>query len=75
MSRRRVPPMLSVAQIAEATGYTTDAARGLLRRNGLLERDGPRRWAVRRSRLRERLPDVFEDVYEFFELGGPAGAP
>ena len=70
MKRRRVPPRITPAQVAEATGWTTEHARGVLRRAGILEEDGPHRFAVSRAKLQARLVDVYEDVYSHFVLDG-----
>jgi len=42
-------------------------AKSLLRRVGILELIGER-WFVSESRLRARLPDVYDRVYESFAL-------
>jgi hypothetical protein len=34
----------------------------MLQKAGILERIGPRFWYVGRGRLRERLPEVYDDV-------------
>jgi hypothetical protein len=65
---RKVPPLIPSHVVAKACGYTARDARNLLRRHGLLQANG-RRMAVQRSRLRERLPDVFEDVFDYYEMG------
>jgi hypothetical protein len=54
--------------VAKASACTPRDARNLLRRHGLLVANG-RRYAVQRSRLRDRLPDVYEDVFAYYELG------
>lgn len=64
---RRVPPLIAVADIARAIGLPTDRTRALLLRAGVLERLG-RHYYARRSALRERLGDVYEDVFAFYEL-------
>lgn len=43
-------------------------AKSWLRRAGILELHGGR-WVVSESRLRERLPDVYDRVFAFFVLG------
>lgn len=67
MKGRRVPPLIPTAVVAKAAGITTRQARSLLRRSGVLHRSG-RYWYARRGLLRERLEDVFEDVFAFYEL-------
>ena len=44
------------------------AAKGMLRAAGILELQGNGRWKVGEARLRERLPDVYDRVFEHFEL-------
>jgi hypothetical protein len=46
-------------------------AKSMLRGAGVLELIGER-WFVAESRLRERLPDVYDRVYEAFVLDGGA---
>jgi hypothetical protein len=58
-----IPAYLTPAQIAEANEMTTEKCRRKLARAGILERDGNHRWHVAESRLRERLPDMFERVF------------
>jgi len=48
-----------------ACEMTTRDARRMLSRAGILERLGGH-WSVAESRLRERLPDVYERVYGLF---------
>ena len=63
-----VPPLLSPAQVGQACNMSRRAAKNMLRAAGLLELVGSR-WYVGESRLRERLPDVYDRVYEYFALG------
>jgi hypothetical protein len=65
---RRVPPLIPIPVIAKATGYSYEYARGLLERSSVLQRDGRRFWKARRGLLRERLPDIYEDVFAYYEL-------
>lgn len=44
------------------------SAKSLLRGAGVLERHSNGRWFVGESRLRDRLPDVYDRVYEHFVL-------
>lgn len=64
----RVPAEIPVSVVAKACGCSRKAARGKLRRAGILERLGAYD-VVRRSRLRETLPDTYEDVFALYELG------
>lgn len=65
--RRRVPFLIPPSKIAEASGMSRKALLTILRGAALLDRHG-RRDLVSRSRLRERLPDLYEDVYELYVL-------
>lgn len=47
-------------------------AKGLLRAAGILEQIGER-WYVGESRLRERLPDVYDRVYASIVLADQKG--
>lgn len=58
-----IPAYLTPAEVAKANGISTKAARRKLDRAGILERDGEHRWHVAESRLRERLPDMYERVF------------
>lgn len=62
-----MPPLLSPAQVGRACRMSRRKAKGLLRAAGILELVGGR-WYVGESRLRERLPDVYDRVYEAFAL-------
>lgn len=69
----QVPPYLSPGQIGRACGVSRRAATTELRNAGLLDRRGqspssPGRWRISASQLRERLPDYYERVFEFFVL-------
>ncbi len=67
---RRVPAYLFPSKIAKATGFSRKTVLTLLRGANILERRG--RWAlVARGQLRERFPDLYEDVYEFYVMGTP----
>lgn len=65
MSAGTVPPYIDAAKVAEACGLTTERARRMLQRAGVAEKMGGR-WVVSRSHLRNRLPDVYEDVFAHF---------
>jgi hypothetical protein len=67
VSGGRVPAYLFPSKIARASGYSRKAVLTLLRGADLIERHG-RLALVSRSRLRERLPDLYEDVYELYVL-------
>lgn len=60
-----VPPYLSTGEVAEACEMPTRDARRMLERAGILERLGGH-WSVAESRLRERLPDVYDRVFSMF---------
>jgi hypothetical protein len=62
-----VPPYITPAEIGKICKMTTKAARGMLRRAGILERLGGV-WVVDESRLRERLPPVYDRVFAWFVL-------
>lgn len=47
------------------------SAKSMLRGAGVLERHGNGRWFVGESRLRDRLPDVYDRVYEHFAMSPP----
>lgn len=64
---RRVPPLIPIPIVAKATGYTYDYTRGILERAGVLQWDG-QYLKARRGLLRERLQDIYEDVYSYYEL-------
>ncbi len=66
----QVPALLTPAQIGKACGMSRRAAKTLLRGAGILERIGER-WFVGETRLRERLPEVYDRVYEAFVVGRP----
>ncbi len=66
-----IPPLLSPAQVGRACRMSRRSAKTLLRGAGVLERHASGRWFVGEARLRERLPDVYDRVYEHFALGWP----
>ena len=68
MSERKVPPQLTVAQIAQATGWSVKVVRARYKEMGLLKRTLGRLWRVSRRQLMTRDPDVWEDVFAHFEL-------
>lgn len=63
-----IPAYLTPAEIAKANEIPTWKARRKLERAGILERDGKNRWHVAESRLRERLPDMYERVFSAAEF-------
>lgn len=67
-----IPALLSPAQVGRANKWSRRKAKGLLRAAGILELVGGR-WYVGESRLRERLPDVYDRVYERFAMGLESG--
>ena len=69
-----VPPLLSPAQVGRACRMSRRAAKTMLRGAGVLDRHGNGRWYAGATRLRERLPDVYDRVFEYFEFG-PAQLP
>jgi hypothetical protein len=72
--RRKVPPQITTAQIAAATGWDTDTVRRKLRRAGILRRDG-RRYVVGRKRLEDWDQEVYQDVFAYFEFGPESEPP
>ena len=74
--KTEVPPYLSPGQIARACKISRYRAFNELKGAKILEyRSG--RWRVSRSRLCERLPEMFDDVVECFEAAAEnrVGAP
>jgi hypothetical protein len=70
-----VPPLLSPSQVGRACRMSRRSAKTLLRGAGILEKHANGRWYVGETRLRERLPDVYDRVYVAFELGLTEEAP
>lgn len=68
--KTRLPPYIEAADVGRACELTTQGAKKLLRRAGIAEKIG-HRWVVGESRLRERLPEVYERVYEHMCLHVP----
>lgn len=64
-----LPPFLTPSQVGRACNMSRRAAKNLLRGAGILELIGSRLY-VSESGLRERLPDVYDRVYEALVLGG-----
>ena len=62
-----LPIPIEAAHIAKACKMTTDRAKRLLQRAQIGELLGGR-WTVGESKLRERLPDVFDRVYAYYVL-------
>ncbi len=67
-----VPPLLTPSQVGKACRMSRRKAKGLLRAAGILEQIGER-WYVGESRLRERLPDVYDRVYASIVLADQKG--
>lgn len=67
-SAKAIPPLLSPSQVGKACGISRRAAKNMLRAAGVLEQVGAR-WYVGEARLRGRLPDVYDRVYELFVMG------
>jgi hypothetical protein len=65
---RQVPPYLSPGQIGRACDLSRKSALTELAGAGLVERNNRRRIRISSSRLRERLPDVYDRVYAWFVL-------
>ncbi len=63
-----LPPLLSPAQVGKACNMSRRSAKSLLAGAGVLEQVGGR-WYVGETRLRERLPDVYDRVFALFVLG------
>jgi hypothetical protein len=66
--------MISPAEVGRAIGKSRRSAKALLRAAGVLEQLDNGRWYVGETRLRERLPDVYDRVYAAFALA-PATVP
>lgn len=64
-----IPAYLTPALIAAAAKEDTRSVRSKIRRAGILEQDGPHRYQVAASRLRERLPEYYERVVGHLALG------
>lgn len=64
------PPLfVTPAEVGRACDMSRRAAKTMLRGAGIAELDERNgRWFVRSERLRERLPDVYDRVYEAFVL-------
>jgi hypothetical protein len=62
-----VPPLIPIPIVAKAAGWSYDYTRGVLDRARVLQWDG-RYLKARRGLLRERLQDLYEDVYAYYEL-------
>ena len=67
MSRGKVPPELTVGELVKATGWTAKVVRTRMRARGLLSRSHDRFYRVSRRRLMDRDPDVYDDVFAYFE--------
>jgi len=59
----RLPPYIRAGIVGEACGMTTRQAKAMLQRAGIGELMGGC-WVVGESRLRERLPEVYDRVFE-----------
>lgn len=62
-----IPPLLTPSQVGKACNMSRRAAKSMLRGAGILEQIGAR-WFVGHTRLRERLPDVYDRVFEAFMM-------
>lgn len=62
-----VPPYLTPSEVGRACGMPGWKVKRLLRRIGIAEKHGGK-WVVGESRLRERLPELYDRVFEHFEL-------
>lgn len=71
---KQVPPYLKPSLIGRACGLSRREAKALLRKAGLLERIGTHDY-VGDSKLRERLPEVYDRVYAFVALGSNETQP
>lgn len=60
-----MPPYIRISVVAKACERPLQAQRRQLARAGILERDG-HLFVVGDSRLRERLPEVYERVFAYF---------
>lgn len=69
MAAPRVPPYLSPGQIGTAVGVSRDSAFTEVRNAGIAEKRG-KRWRISATQLRERLPDFYTRVFEYFVLEG-----
>jgi len=67
-----IPPLISPALVGKACRWSRRKAKGLLRAAGILEQVGDR-WYVGETRLRERLPDVYDRVYTYIVLSDQKG--
>jgi hypothetical protein len=66
VTEERVPTLIPVPVVAEATGFTYLYARSIMERSGVLVRRG-RLLKAQRELLQERLPEVFEEVVAHYE--------
>ncbi len=67
---RMIPPYLTPGEVGKACQMSRRKAKSMLRAAGILERIGDR-WYVGESRLRERLPEVYDRMYAVIVLGAP----
>jgi hypothetical protein len=63
----RVPPYLEPGEVATACEISVAKARSLLERANILEKLGAHH-VVGESRLRERLPELYDRVFAYYEL-------
>lgn len=72
-----VPALMKTGQIAKACRWSLGKVRRELSNVGLLERPvdekgrESREFRVSRSQLRERRPDMYDDVFEYFDALKP----
>ncbi len=64
----QLPPYLSPSEVGKACSMSRFRMRSLLKGAGILEKIGGR-WLVGESRLRERLPEVYDRIYAHIVLG------
>lgn len=60
-----IPPYIRVSVVAKACGRPLRPVRRQLDRAGILERDG-HLFVVGDSRLRERLPELYDRVFSYY---------
>jgi hypothetical protein len=68
----RVPAYLEPGEVATACEMTTGKVRSLLERAGILEKLGAHH-VVGESRLKARLPELYDRVFEYYELQAESG--
>lgn len=61
-----VPPLITAFQVSKACKVSKKVASGWLKRAGILERHGER-FVVQERHLREKLDDVYQRVWKYFD--------